>query len=139
MMKPERSCGAVVFREESGVRLYLLLHYESGHWDLPKGHVEAGETEEETARREILEETGISRLEFLPPFRKVISYKFKRNGMLVPKEVAFFAARTDEREVRLSHEHKGFVWLSYADAVKKITFENARSVVEEAEKFLSSP
>ena len=57
MREPEKSCGAVVYRMEKGRRLYLLLHYCEGHWDLPKGHVEAGESEEQTARREISEET----------------------------------------------------------------------------------
>ena len=53
----EKSCGIVLFREEEGTRQFLLLHYPSGHWDLAKGHVEEGETEHETATRELLEET----------------------------------------------------------------------------------
>src|SRR3989344_321242 len=66
----EVSVGAVVFREENRggkkERLYLLLHYPSGHFDFPKGHVEAGETEEMTLRRETDEETGIRDLKVFP-------------------------------------------------------------------------
>ena len=55
MPEPEKSCGAVVFREENGVRLYLLLHYAEGHWDLPKGHVEKGESEEQNKLKKLLD------------------------------------------------------------------------------------
>ena len=138
MGKPEKSCGAAVYRVENGARLYLILHYSEGHHDLPKGHVESGESEEQTARREILEETGISQLEFSPSFRKTIAYSFKRAGKMVPKEVVFFLAKTPQKEVKLSHEHVGFAWLPYAEAIRKITYTNARRVLEEAEKHLSS-
>ena len=139
MQKPEKSCGAIVFSEESGGRRYLILHYEEGHWDFPKGHVEKGETEEQTARREAFEETGIRELEFVPGFRKSISYAFKRKGESVPKEVVFFLAKTSAKEVNLSDEHTGYMWLPYSQAEKKVTYENAKLLLEEAEKKLSSP
>ena len=138
MQSPEKSCGIVVYRVENGVRLYLALHYEEGHWDLPKGHVEVGETEEETARRETREETGITKLEFAKGFRKTIRYSFKRKGALVPKDVVFFAAKTSETEVKLPDEHIGFAWLPFKEAEKKMTYKNAKEVLKEAENFLSS-
>ncbi|MFA6490102.1 MAG: NUDIX domain-containing protein [Candidatus Micrarchaeia archaeon] len=137
MHKAEKSCGIVVFSEDSGLRRYLILHYEEGHWDLPKGHVEKGETEEETARRETFEETGISELEFVPDFRKTISYSFKRKGRMVPKEVVFFLAKTSAKEVYLSDEHVGYAWLPYLQAAEKVTYENARLILWEAEDKLS--
>lgn len=139
MEKPEKSCGAVVFRQESGVRLYLLLHYAEGHWDLAKGHVEKGESEEQTARREIAEETGITQLEFLPSFHRIIAYAFKRKGKNVPKEVVFFLARTDESGVTLSSEHLDYAWLPIDGAEKKATYRNAKNLLKAAEEFLSSP
>ena len=139
MIEPEKSCGAVVFREEGGARLYLVLHYTERHWDLPKGHVEKGETEEETARREIAEETGIARIEFLPGFRHVVSYTFRRAGKNVPKDVVFFLAKTSEKDVRLSSEHIGFAWLPFQQALEKITYSNAKRMVQKAEESLSSP
>lgn len=138
-MPPEKSCGALIFREEAGRRLYLLLHYVGGHWDFPKGHVEAGESEEQTARREIAEETGIASLEFMPSFRERISYSFRRSGGLVPKHVVFFLAKTGEKEVRISGEHVGFEWLGYEDATKRLTFGNARKLLEKAEARLLAP
>lgn len=138
MAEPEKSCGAVVFREEKGVRLYLLLHYNEGHWDLPKGHVEKGESEEETTRRETLEETGIAQLEFLPGFRHTVAYSFKRKGRNIPKEVTFFLARAEQENVTLSSEHLHFAWLPFGEAEKKITYRNARHILAKAEEYLSS-
>jgi 8-oxo-dGTP pyrophosphatase MutT (NUDIX family) len=135
----EKSCGAVVYRLCEGKRLYLLLHYEEGHWDFPKGHIEEGESEEQTARREIQEETGITELEFLPDFREMIAYSFRRGGKRVPKEVIFFLAKTSCEAVALSHEHQGFVWLEYDEAVKKATYKNARILLEKAEWKLALP
>ena len=89
-MATEKSCGALIFRDEGGKRLYLLLHYAGGHWDFPKGHVEAGESEEQTAKREIQEETGISSIEFLPGFHEAVSYLFRHStGEVAQKQVAF--------------------------------------------------
>ncbi|MCX6772031.1 MAG: bis(5'-nucleosyl)-tetraphosphatase [Candidatus Micrarchaeota archaeon] len=137
-MAIEKSCGALIFRQEGGRRLYLLLHYAGGHWDFPKGHVEKGESEEQTALREIKEETGLASLEFIPDFREEISYSFRHNtGETAEKQVAFFLAKTGEKLVRLSDEHIGFAWLSYPSALKKATYENARMLLEKAEKRLS--
>jgi len=138
MQKPEKSCGAVVCRLEGGRRLYLILHYSAGHWDLPKGHAEAGEGEEETARREIAEETGITQLQFDRTFRKVIHYSFRREGKKVPKEAVFFVAKTRQEEVSLSGEHVGFSWLPFRQAARKMTYGSAKAVLKEAEAHLSS-
>jgi bis(5'-nucleosidyl)-tetraphosphatase len=137
-MPPEKSCGALIFCNEGEKRAYLILHYTGLHWDFPKGHVEQGESEEQTARREIEEETGITALEFLPLFRERVSYSFYRSGGLVPKHVIFFLAKTSGKEVRLSHEHIGFEWLEYEEAKKRVTYGNARKLLEKAEAHLLS-
>ena len=132
----EKSCGIVVFRKENGIRKYLLLHYPSGHWDFPKGHVEEGENEHETARRELEEETGISDLKFLDDFREPISYVYKKNRKPSNKQVVFFLGETGTKDIKISFEHKGSLWLPYAEALSKVTFENARKVLTLAEKFM---
>ena len=59
-MLHEKSCGAIVYRRFHGnIEILLIKHINSGHWSFPKGHVEGDETELETARREIKEETGL--------------------------------------------------------------------------------
>ncbi|HHJ07115.1 MAG TPA: NUDIX domain-containing protein, partial [Anaerolineae bacterium] len=85
----EKSCGAVIFKEEDGQILYLTVEYkkEKGYWGLVKGHVEAGESELETAKREIYEEVGLSDLNFYPGFRAEHLYQPKPG---VTKLVVFF-------------------------------------------------
>jgi bis(5'-nucleosidyl)-tetraphosphatase len=134
-MKEEVSCGVVVFRVDpgSGLRLYLLLHYEEGHWDYPKGHVERDETTLETAKRETAEETGITELDFVPTFQESMGYFYKREKATFHKTVHFFLAKTGQSAVRLSHEHVGSVWLGYEEAYSRLTFPNAKEMLRKAE------
>ncbi|HRR39455.1 MAG TPA: NUDIX domain-containing protein [Candidatus Paceibacterota bacterium] len=154
----ERSAGAIIFRKEIFLEkkdkiYYLLLHYPSGHWDFVKGHIEKGESERETAKREIKEETGIKDVKFIPGFIEKINYFFYRNlndqkdpplsfnqnnKVLVLKEVVFYLAETKEKNVEISFEHIGYEWLEYKEAIKKVTFKNAREVLKKANEFLKS-
>ncbi len=136
-MPQESSCGAVIFRNEGTQRLYLLLHYEAGHWEFVKGKREKGEEEKDTVVRETREETGITDLKFIDGFRERIEYFYRREGQTIHKEVVFFLAETKARDIKISFEHIGFDWLPYDEAMKKLTFENARSVLRKAEEFLS--
>ena len=116
---------------------YLLLHYTAGHWDFPKGNIEAGETEREAARREIFEETGITDVEFVENFRHAISYRYRKANRLVDKEVVLFLVRTTTRNVTISHEHIGFAWNDYERAMKQLTYRNARKILEMAAQFIT--
>ncbi len=135
-MQSEISCGAVVFRKEGEKILYLLLHYEKKHWDFPKGHVEKGESELETAVRETREETGITDLRFTRSFREAIHYYFQIGRKTVHKEVLYFLGETRTQEVILSKEHIGYVWLPYEEALGQITYENSKNVLRKANSFL---
>ena len=150
-MPKEKSAGAIIFRMENGVPHYLLLHYFSGHWEFAKGHVDPGETEEETVRREVFEETGINDLEFLPGFKKYIKYFFRQYKENVSEEdrrkgktpwvfklVTFFVAETKTKDVKISPEHTDFIWLPIEEAVKKTTFKNSKRLLSEANDFILS-
>jgi bis(5'-nucleosidyl)-tetraphosphatase len=134
-MLSEKSCGAVVYAKNSEIK-YLLLQYEAGHWDFVKGNVEEGETEQQTTVRELKEETGIADAHFIDSFKQRISYFYKRHGVTVHKEVIFFLMETPTTEVKLSFEHIGFEWLTYEGAMRRLTFKNARDVLQKANEFL---
>src|SRR3989344_9259899 len=135
-MPKEKSCGAIVFtKHKEGVK-YLILHYEAGHWDFPKGHMEKSEKEEMTAAREIKEETGIDDIEFAEGFREVVNYYFKSGEETVFKEVVFFIAQSATDHVEISSEHIGYAWLNLEHAEKKLTFNNAKELIKKADEFI---
>jgi len=131
----EKSCGAVVFTKNSAVN-YLLLHYEAGHWDFVKGNVEPNETEKDTAIRELKEETSISDAQFIDGFREKIAYFYRRQGNTIHKEVVFFIIEAHTEQVKISNEHVGYEWLDYQHAMERLTFKNAKSVLQDAHELL---
>ena len=158
-MPLEKSAGAVIYRTHRprshsahGGRLswpkkphreYLVLRYDAGHWDFPKGHLEGQESPEDAARREIREETGLVVRRFIPGFRRNIRYwlwKYPETPGGKPRRslkiVTFFLAEVTTRDVRLSFEHTGYAWLPFRDAVKLVTYENARELLSSAETLL---
>ena len=137
-MGTEKSAGIVLFRNDSNKNEFLLLNYPQGHWDFIKGKVEENETTHETAIRETKEETGISNIEFIDGFEESVEYDFRFKKEDIHKKVIFFLAKTDEKNIKLSHEHNDYLWLEYNDALKKTTFENAKNVLSKANEFLSS-
>lgn len=133
-MKLEKSCGAVLFREEDGVLRYLILQSVKGHWSLCKGHVEGNETEHETATREIREETALS-VDFVENFREVITYSPYPGCM---KDVVFFLARVTGGELACQPEEVAQAeFLPYEAAAERLTHDSDRRVLTEAEHFLN--
>tara|TARA_B100000035_G_scaffold191884_1_gene163815 strand:+ start:518 stop:952 length:435 start_codon:yes stop_codon:yes gene_type:complete len=129
----ETSCGVVLVNYGT----VLLLQYPQGHWDLPKGHVEEGDVNRQaTMRRELAEETGIADLVILEGFEERTEYSFRHKGKRQSKEVYWYIAETDEIEVRLSHEHRGYLWLDWDQALDTITHDETRNVVRMAQQFV---
>lgn len=132
-MKKEKSCGAIVYRKVDGVVQFLLIHQTLGHWTFPKGHVEEGETELETAHREILEETGIS-VSFDEGFRVVNTYSPKQDTM---KDVIFFLAQpVGGKETPQLSEVSDVRWLTCIEAAAIITYPSDRAVFKKAVDYI---
>ena len=134
-MPSEKSCGAVIFKVNMN-RKYLLLHYEGGHWDFVKGHVERNETEKQTVLRETQEEVGFTDVTFTEGYRQPISYYYRRAGKTVYKEVVFYLLESKTDAVRLSREHVGFDWMSYDRAYERLTYKNAKETLRKAHEHL---
>jgi bis(5'-nucleosidyl)-tetraphosphatase len=137
-MIEETSAGIVLFRKEKSKKLFLLLHYPSGHWDFVKGKMEKGESTHQTAIRETEEETGITDITFLENFEEWIEYNFQYQGELVNKKVVFFLAETKTEDIKISHEHQNYAWMDYNTSMEKTTFDNAKTVLTKAQTLLSN-
>ncbi len=124
----------MVFRQEAGAVVFLLLHYGWGHWGFPKGNIEPGEQAKEAAIREVAEETGLTNIQFVDDFAESIEYVYRKRRARVHKGVVYFLAETPEKEVRLSFEHKGYVWLQYGDAVNQLSYDNDKAVLRAAKE-----
>ncbi len=131
-MKKEKSCGNIVFKKENGILKVLLIHHNLGHYGMPKGHVELGETEEDTALREVFEETGISSY-IIDGFREMITYSPKEN---VIKDVIYFVGETNDFETtpQISEVSEAF-FTETSKAVELVTHEEEKKVLEKAIEF----
>lgn len=128
-MTAERSCGAIVFHEIEGRTRVLLVQHKPGHWSFPKGHKEAGESDQETAVREVYEETGV-RVTILPGFKRSSTYS-PRPGVL--KTVVFFlgAYQGGELQPQLS-EVRAVRWMEPEEAAEMLVFDKDLDIFRQA-------
>lgn len=135
-MIQQQSAGVILYHRDNNKISYLLLHNVNGHWDFPKGKLEAGETPEQAALRELHEETGLH-AQLLPGFKQSLSYFFKEHdGMLIHKTVTFFVGESQEQKVILSDEHTDFGWFDFKSSLAKFSFKNAKEMLTYAHNFL---
>tara|TARA_B100001093_G_scaffold212363_1_gene203810 strand:- start:2035 stop:2496 length:462 start_codon:yes stop_codon:yes gene_type:complete len=127
----EQSAGIIVYRINSEkIPEFLLLNGDAIGWGFPKGHIDKGENLIQTAKRETYEETSLKISKLKPGFKQEVKYFLKKNhstGKVYDtpklKSVVYFLAEVPyESNVRISHEHIGFVWLPYSKAKKKQLF-----------------
>lgn len=137
-MEDEISAGAVVFRRSKPIK-YILLHYKfkSEYWDFPRGNIEKGETVEQTAIREVEEETGL-KFDLIPGFKEKIKWFFRRDGKIIAKQVTYLLAEARNTDVKISMEHLGYTWLEFEDAIKRLKFDSSRSTLTKANRFINS-
>jgi bis(5'-nucleosidyl)-tetraphosphatase len=143
-MKSEESIGCVMMYEhvvgghaakrKRKEELFLLVQSRRGDWNFVKGHREHGESDEETLRREVYEETGIESFKILAFIGK-INYKFlNKASQRVSKEVKFYLTLSDTRRVRLSNEHIAFTWVDYEQASEILSFPRSVLILHRAVK-----
>lgn len=145
----EKSVGCVIYRKSEDKTLFLLVQYRSWQWDFPKGHIENGESEEQTLRREVFEETGINDLEILPNFRESVHYFYtakgnekkerilQNKGIYIFKNAIYYAAETREEKVTIDFENKAYAWLTHQEVLERLSNDGSKKVIKEVEEVLN--
>lgn len=133
-MPYEKSCGAVIFTRVDGTIQYVLAQARKGHYGFPKGHMEPGETEKDTALREIYEEVGL-RPTFIEGFREISEYRLPRTN--IQKQVVFFLGEYRNQEIiHQKTELRDAVLVSFAEAMALLQHEDNRRILKSANIFL---
>ena len=132
----EKSCGAIVYKRENDELKFLLVYQNNGHYSFPKGHVEEGQTEIETATREIKEETNLD-VSIDSNFRTVISYIVESRNIM-KDSVYFVATPTTFDLINQEGEISECTWNTYEETLNKLEFDNIKEVFEKAYNYIKN-
>jgi 8-oxo-dGTP pyrophosphatase MutT (NUDIX family) len=137
-MKHEESFGVIPLKQEDGHWMVLLInHKKGGYWAFPKGHSEPGELPEQTASRELFEETGLRIMRKLTDKTVREAYKFYRGSQLIEKVVTYFIAEVEGTIVLQVGEVNESQWVKLAEAERWITFEESRRIIRQVNSHLA--
>ncbi|KAL8574902.1 hypothetical protein ACOMHN_063596 [Nucella lapillus] len=133
------AAGFIVFRRRNTNVEYLVMKHTYGnHWGTPKGHVDPGESDFETALRETSEEAGLAKgqMRVLDGFKTELHY----TAFNKPKRVVFWLSELVDPNaaVTLSSEHSEYKWAGLKEACRLLQFDDMIKAVKEADSFLTS-
>jgi bis(5'-nucleosidyl)-tetraphosphatase len=133
----DQSFGVIPVRQKLGEIQFLLVQHHAGHWAFPKGHAENNETDLQAARRELMEETGISDVIVLEDVSLAETYFFRRGDQTVTKKVRYFPGLVKDSAVRIqAAEIKAYKWVNTEGALNLITFGESRRLLAEVKQYL---
>ena len=136
-MRYIKSCGFVAYKRIENVNHYLIIRSLNGDVGFPKGHMESGESELETAIRELKEETGVD-VKVIQGFRRQIEYELRRIPDTIKQSVYFLGQCTSDKIICQEAEVAEASFISYEDALKILTFEETKNILKDAEIFICS-
>jgi len=133
--REDLSFGAVpVYQGPDGPKVLLVLH-QAGHWSFPKGHPEEGETEVETIKRELSEETGIDRVDLITEKTFIENYSFEKDGVVYNKTVRYLIAEVEKTNNQTPAEFRAEIpkleWLSPEQALNRLSYPEAKELLRE--------
>ncbi|XP_074851956.1 bis(5'-nucleosyl)-tetraphosphatase [asymmetrical] [Carettochelys insculpta] len=144
-----RACGLIIYRRlqtaspsskvgDSIEYLLLQTSYGTHHWTPPKGHVDPGEDDLQTALRETQEEAGlnVSQFTLIEGFKKELQYLVGNK----PKTVIYWLAEMKDynTEIKLSDEHQAYCWLKLEEACKCAKYTEMQAAFRDVHQFLCS-
>ncbi|MFZ2126538.1 MAG: NUDIX domain-containing protein [Candidatus Microsaccharimonas sp.] len=121
----EPTAGGIVFRHgKKGVEI-LLIQDAKDRWTIPKGHIEEGETAQQTAKREIGEEAGLKEVDVLGWLGK-IHFRYRRIDKLVlmTTQIYLVRAKGDTDAIQKEEWMNGIKWFGFHDALDAIEYED---------------
>lgn len=134
-MKYELSSGAVVFTRKNNEIYYVIVKSLEGYYGFPKGHIEGTETEEETALREIYEETGL-KVNLIKSFKTTDEHPIPNKKGTI-KRMTYFLAEYKEQQICYQKEElQGAYLMTYNEAMNSFQFESSKRILKEAKDFL---
>jgi bis(5'-nucleosidyl)-tetraphosphatase len=137
-MNFEKACGAIVFFKTDNETVFLIVKHKKesgGHWGFAKGKVENKELENETAKREIFEETGLD-VEFIDGFKEQVEYECRGN---VCKTVIYFLAKSNTKETKTQFDElDDSKFVTYDEALDFLTYDNSKEILKNANIFLKN-
>lgn len=135
-MEYEKSCGAVVYTRAHGGINYVIVRSTEGYYGFPKGHVEAGESERETALREIAEEVGL-KPDIVDGFRVCDEHPLPAKPGVI-KQIVYFLAEYEGQALRPQMEElSGASLMGFEEALGALQFESSRAILRQANDFIS--
>lgn len=139
IIKNNHSVGIILFHRFPRKIMYLILKQHQGHWGFPKGHIEKGERLIDTAVRELKEETGIKKIDFVK--RKILlrdKYSFKNGKSKVIKSVDYYIAESLVDKVKIDgKEILNYKWMSVEKSYERLTFSKSKKILKRANKIIN--
>lgn len=131
----EPTAGGVIFRKKGEDIEILLIQDAKDRWTIPKGHIEPGETAQQTAKREIAEEAGLKETDVLGWLGK-IHFRYRRVDKLVlmTTQVYLVRAKGDTDDIQKEEWMNGIKWFKFADALEAIEYEDIGKLILLAKK-----
>jgi len=130
-VQEDRAVGVIaVHKQPNGEFLFCLVQHADGHWGFPKGHKESGESDEQAARRELREETGVTEVEIVPDKLFSEQYSFDAGGVRHNKTVSYFIGFVQEPSTATLESFRDEIlevrWLPYKEMRRTLTFSKGK-------------